>query len=148
MSTANVIWLDSWVEIMTLKWSSSGPFCEAKRIPDWFELWFFVALTVCVLASTPGSDLWASWCWRVSHAKLLGPLFCSQMRCAKINCEPWAAEAKWKGELLQTCATVSAPETPNLMVLKIINHSTLQMMTKGEENQRAEQLKVWPSSDR
>lgn len=104
---------------------------------------------VCVLASTPGSDIWASWCRRVSHAKLLGPLFSSQMRCAKINCERSAAKAKWKGELLQTRATVNMPETPNFTVLKRINRSTLQMMTvtKGEERLMAEQLKVWPSSD-
>lgn len=104
---------------------------------------------VCVLASTPGSDIWASWCRRVSHAKLLGPLFSSQMRCAKINCERSAAKAKWKGELLQTRATVNMPGTPNFTVLKRINRSTFQMMTvtKGEERLMAEQLKVWPSSD-
>lgn len=114
LSTANLIWFDSWVEIMTVKWFSSAPFCEAKRIPDWFKLWLFRCINcVCVLASTPGSDLWALWRWRVSHAKLLGPLFSSQMRCAKISCEPLAAQAKWKGELLQTRATVNTPETPN-----------------------------------
>lgn len=149
MSTANVIWLDSWVEIMTVKWSSSGPFCEAKRIPDWFKLWFFLALSVCVCVCS-GSYVWF---WSlylvalVSHAKVLGPLFSCQMRCAKFICEPSVAKAKRRGGLLRTWASVNTPEAPNLKVPKRINCGTLQMRRKGEERQTAEQLKMWPSSD-
>lgn len=58
-----------------------------------------VALAVCVLALTPGFDLWASLHLQVSHAELFSPLFSSQMRCAKSSCKPSAAEATWKGKL-------------------------------------------------
>lgn len=151
MSTANVIWLDSLVEIITVKWSSSGAFLRRETNTCFIGTLVFPCIyCACVFwhlrldpTSEPGgaggsltrsfSDPYLFPKWGVQRSAV-------SHRRLRPNIQ---------GSLFKTRAAVNAPETPNLTALRRINCSTLQMITvtKREERHSAEQLKVWPSSD-